>query len=107
MCVCVLQVTWRANGIVLYMYEGKVLMDNLFVQVRQERTCTLVDRPESAMAAITAWVGWAATTQETPDRRNYHNTAAENTHTMITNELKNCRNKNKWIKVKNRQEEMK
>ena len=26
-CVCVLQVTWRANGIVLYMYEGKVLMD--------------------------------------------------------------------------------
>ena len=27
MCVCVLQVTWRANGIVLYMYEGKVLMD--------------------------------------------------------------------------------
>ena len=28
MCVCVLLVTWRANGIVLYMYEGKVLMDN-------------------------------------------------------------------------------
>ena len=27
MCVCVLLVTWRANGIVLYMYEGKVLMD--------------------------------------------------------------------------------
>ena len=26
-CVCVLQVTWRANGIVLYMYEGNVLMD--------------------------------------------------------------------------------
>ena len=26
-CVCVLLVTWRANGIVLYMYEGKVLMD--------------------------------------------------------------------------------
>ena len=26
-CVCVLQVTWRANGIVLYMHEGKVLMD--------------------------------------------------------------------------------
>ena len=22
-CVCVLQVTWRANGIVLYMYSGK------------------------------------------------------------------------------------
>ena len=21
-CVCVLQVTWRANGIVLYMYSG-------------------------------------------------------------------------------------
>ena len=29
-CVCVLQVTWRANGIVLYMYEGNVLMDMLF-----------------------------------------------------------------------------
>ena len=28
-CVCVLQVTWRANGIVLYMYEGNVLMDPL------------------------------------------------------------------------------
>ena len=28
-CVCVLLVTWRANGIVLYMYEGKVLMDNV------------------------------------------------------------------------------
>ena len=27
MCVCVLLVTWRANGIVLYMDEGKVLMD--------------------------------------------------------------------------------
>ena len=27
LCVCVLLVTWRANGIVLYMYEGKVLMD--------------------------------------------------------------------------------
>ena len=27
MCVCALQVTWRANGIALYMYEGKVLMD--------------------------------------------------------------------------------
>ena len=27
MCVCVLQVTWGANGIVLYMYEGNVLMD--------------------------------------------------------------------------------
>ena len=25
--MCVLLVTWRANGIVLYMYEGKVLMD--------------------------------------------------------------------------------
>ena len=24
-----LQVTWRANGIVLYMYEGNVLMDNI------------------------------------------------------------------------------
>ena len=29
-CVCVLQVTWRANGIVLYMYEGNVLMDKKF-----------------------------------------------------------------------------
>ena len=29
-CVCVLQVTWRANGIVLYMYEGNVLMDTNF-----------------------------------------------------------------------------
>ena len=28
--MCVLLVTWRANGIVLYMYEGKVLMDNAF-----------------------------------------------------------------------------
>ena len=28
-CVCVLQVTWRANGIVLYMYEGNVLMDKV------------------------------------------------------------------------------
>ena len=28
-CVCVLLVTWRANGIVLYMYEGKVLMDTI------------------------------------------------------------------------------
>ena len=27
MCVCGLLVTWRANGIVLYMYEGQVLMD--------------------------------------------------------------------------------
>ena len=30
-CVCVLQVTWRANGIVLYMYEGNVLMDTPFL----------------------------------------------------------------------------
>ena len=30
-CVCVLQVTWRANGIVLYMYEGNVLMDILII----------------------------------------------------------------------------
>ena len=28
--MCVLLVTWRANGIVLYMYEGKVLMDTAF-----------------------------------------------------------------------------
>ena len=33
MCVCVLLVTWRANGIVLYMYEGKVLMDIKIVPV--------------------------------------------------------------------------
>ena len=32
-CVCVLQVTWRANGIVLYMYEGNVLMDINYVQI--------------------------------------------------------------------------
>ena len=30
--VCVLLVTWRANGIVLYMYEGKVLMDRYVYQ---------------------------------------------------------------------------
>ena len=35
-----------------------------------------MDFPGSAMAAITAWVDRATTTQETPDRRNYHNTAA-------------------------------
>ena len=33
MCVCVLLVTWRANGIVLYMYEGKVLMDRYFFEI--------------------------------------------------------------------------
>ena len=32
--MCVLQVTWRANGIVLYMYEGKVLMDFRFLMYK-------------------------------------------------------------------------
>ena len=35
-CVCVLLVTWRANGIVLYMYEGKVLMDIAFLDIARE-----------------------------------------------------------------------
>ena len=35
--VCVLLVTWRANGIVLYMYEGKVLMDSKFLQKHTPR----------------------------------------------------------------------
>ena len=36
-CVCVLQVTWRANGIVLYMYEGNVLMDMIFSIIERKK----------------------------------------------------------------------
>ena len=49
MCVCVLLVTCRANGIVLYMYEGKVLMD-----IDRLRTLLLLTSGSPVLSPLTA-----------------------------------------------------
>ena len=75
-CVCVLQVTWRANGIVLYMYEGNVLMDRRSWKREQSsntstRVSEIVNNGGSGCVAyaLSPWYRSLPTPAPTSDRR--------------------------------------